>query len=125
MGVAPMRFPDRQSETIGSHRSENQANMIGHETVCPDLDPGFARLLSQQVSIDLLVTVLEEDRLPTIPTLRNVVRKARDHEPRMVTQPYAPIVPCGKLAQMTEAGICIMSPYLPCIMSPYLPVPFE
>ena len=31
---------------------------------------------------DLLVTVLEEDRLPTIPTLRNVVRKASDHRTR-------------------------------------------
>jgi hypothetical protein len=32
-------------------------------------------LLSQQIPIDLLVAVLERDRLPTIPTLDNVMWK--------------------------------------------------
>jgi hypothetical protein len=53
--------------------------MIGHKTVRPNLDPGLARLLSQQVSIDLLVAVLKKDRLPTISTLRNAMRKAGNH----------------------------------------------
>jgi hypothetical protein len=56
--------------------------MIGHETVRPHLDPGLARLLSQQISINLLVAVLKKDRLPTIPTLRNVVRKTGNHRTR-------------------------------------------
>ena len=53
-------------------------NMIGHESVRPHLDSGLTGLLSQQVSINLLVAVLKKDRLPTIPTLRNVMRKARE-----------------------------------------------
>jgi hypothetical protein len=57
-------------------------NMIGHETVRPHLDSGLARLLGQQISIDLLIAVLKEDRLPTIPTLRNVMRKAGNHRTR-------------------------------------------
>jgi len=32
IGVAPMRLSDRQPQTIRSRRSENQVNMIGHET---------------------------------------------------------------------------------------------
>jgi hypothetical protein len=40
--------------------------MIGHETIRPHLDFGVARLLSQQISINLLVGVLQKDRLPTI-----------------------------------------------------------
>jgi hypothetical protein len=49
--------------------------MIGHETVRPHLDSGLARLLSHQISINLLVAVLKKDRLATIPTLRDVMRK--------------------------------------------------
>jgi hypothetical protein len=56
--------------------------MIGHETVRPHLDAGLARLLSQQISIDLVVAVLKKARLPTIPTLRNVMRKAGNHGSR-------------------------------------------
>jgi hypothetical protein len=50
--------------------------MIGHETVRPYLDSGLARLLGQQISINLLIAILKKDRLPTIPTLPNVMRKA-------------------------------------------------
>jgi hypothetical protein len=38
--------------------------MIGHETVCPHLDSGLARLPSQQISINFLVAVLKKDRFP-------------------------------------------------------------
>jgi hypothetical protein len=39
-------------------------NMIGHETVRPRLDSGLARLLRQQISIDLLVAVLKKGSPP-------------------------------------------------------------
>ena len=77
-----MRFSDRQPQTIRARRREYQVNMIGHETVRPHVDPGLARLLSQQISIDLMVAVLKKDRLPTIPALRNVMRKAGNHRTR-------------------------------------------
>src|ERR1700743_873819 len=79
IGVTPMRFSHRQPQTISSRRSENEVNMIGHESVRPHLDSGLTGLLSQQVSINLLVAVLEKDRLATIPTLRNVMWKADNH----------------------------------------------
>ena len=69
-----MRFSDRQSQTIGPLWSQDKVNMIGHETVRPNLDPRLARLLGQQIAIDLVVAVLEEDRLSSIPALRHVVR---------------------------------------------------
>jgi hypothetical protein len=47
--------------------------MIGHQTVHPNLDPCLARLLGQQIAIDLVVAVLEEDGLSSIPALRHVV----------------------------------------------------
>ena len=57
-------------------------NMIGHEAARPHLDSGLARLLSQQISVDLVVALLKKDCLPTIPTLRNVMRKAGNHRSR-------------------------------------------
>jgi hypothetical protein len=39
-------------------------------------------LLGQQISINLLVAVLKKDRFPTVPALRNVMRKASNHRTR-------------------------------------------
>jgi hypothetical protein len=47
--------------------------MIGHETIRPNLNPRFARLLGQEISVDLVVAILEEDRLPPIPASRHEV----------------------------------------------------
>jgi hypothetical protein len=49
-----------QEIRVRSRRSKNEVNMIGHETVRPHLDPGPAGLLSQQISINLLVAVLKK-----------------------------------------------------------------
>ena len=38
-------------------------------------DSALARLLSKQITINLLVAILKKDRFPTIPTLREVIRK--------------------------------------------------
>ena len=56
--------------------------MIGHETVRPHFDPGLPRLVSQQISINLLVAVLKKDCRAAMPTLRNVMRDASNHYPR-------------------------------------------
>jgi hypothetical protein len=71
-----MRLSDRQPQTIRSRRSENQVNMIGHETVGPHVDSGLARLISQKIPTDLLVAVLKKDRLSTISALRNMMGRA-------------------------------------------------
>jgi len=55
--------------------------MIGHKTVRPHVDSGLTRLLSEQNLVNLLIPVLKKTRLPTIPTLRNVVGKAGNHLP--------------------------------------------
>jgi hypothetical protein len=60
--------------------------MIGHQTVHPHLDSGLARLLSQQISVNLLVAFLKKDRLPTISTLPNVMRKASNNRTRQSCQ---------------------------------------
>jgi hypothetical protein len=63
----------------GTGRSSPQAggNNVSPNAFHPDCGP--ARLLGQQISINLLVAVPKKDRLPTIPTLRNVMRNAANH----------------------------------------------
>jgi hypothetical protein len=51
---------DCQPWTIRSRQSEDEVNMIAHHTVHPHLDRGLARLLNQQISINLLVAVLKK-----------------------------------------------------------------
>jgi hypothetical protein len=40
--------------------------VVGHQEFCPDLDFGLARLLGEQVSINLVVAVLKDDGLAAI-----------------------------------------------------------
>lgn len=79
IGITSMRFSDRSPKTICLRRTENEVNMVWHQTVRPNLDCGLACLFSQQISINVLVTVLKEDRLPAIATLRHVMREAGYH----------------------------------------------
>ena len=75
VGIAPMSFPDRPAQTIGRFR-RHQVDMVGHEAIGPDLHAGLARLLGQQIAIDLMIAVLEEDRLPPVAALGLVMREA-------------------------------------------------
>ena len=67
--------------------------------------PALRVCSASTISTNLLVAVLKQDRPLTIPTLRNLIRKA--------ATTYAPIMPWEKLTRMTEPGMGIMSPYLP------------
>jgi hypothetical protein len=53
-------------------------HMVGHQAVGPDLDAALAGLFGQQVAVDLLIPILEEDRLAPVAALGHVVRKAGD-----------------------------------------------
>lgn len=48
-------------------------HVIGHQTVGPNLDAAFPGLFGQEAAINVLVAVLEEDRLAAIAALRHVM----------------------------------------------------
>ena len=48
-----MRGPERLGQAAFGGRAEDEVNVVGHQAVGPDLDAGPARLLSEQVTIDL------------------------------------------------------------------------
>ena len=75
-----MRLPHRSPEPLLVPWRQDQVDVIGHEAPGPDLDARPLRLFGQQVAIDLLIPVLEEDRLTPIAPLGHVVRKTRNDD---------------------------------------------
>ncbi len=53
--------------------------MVGHQAVCPHLDPGAPASFGQQVPIGLVVLVVEEGLLAAVAALGDVVRRPLDH----------------------------------------------
>jgi hypothetical protein len=63
--VAPVSFADGAAQTRLVARHRDDVNMVGHQAPGPDLHVPPHGLLGRQIAIDVLVAVLEEDRLPT------------------------------------------------------------
>jgi len=63
--AAPVRFADgaAQARLVARHRDD--VDMVGHQAPGPDLHAPPHGLPGQQIAINVLVAVLEEDRLPT------------------------------------------------------------
>ena len=60
----------------------DEVNRIGHEAPGPDLCARGLGGLADQVEIGSVVPVIEEDRLPVIASLGDVVRQAWDNHAR-------------------------------------------
>src|ERR1700733_8969957 len=77
--VAPMGRSHGARETALILRHENQVNVVGHEAIRPDLDGSFRRLIGEEIAIDLLIALLEKNGLAPVAPLRDVMRKAGNH----------------------------------------------
>ena len=79
--------------------------MVWHQTVRPYLDSCSTSLLGEQIAINVVVPVLEKYRLPPVPALGHVMRKAGNHHAGKARH-------LGKLPRWKEKGIGIMSTHL-------------
>ncbi|MGH6879225.1 MAG: hypothetical protein ACREHV_17835 [Rhizomicrobium sp.] len=85
-----MGLADCARETFLPPRHDNEVNVIGHQTINPDLRAGVLNLLSHRIAIDFVVAVFKEDGLAAIAALRNVMRHARQNnsgQPRHARNP--------------------------------------
>jgi len=80
VGVSPMGFAARPPQPVCRLRNEDQVDGVGHTAVGPARHAGATRLLGKEVAIDLLISVLEEDRLTRIAPLGHVVRETGNHD---------------------------------------------
>ena len=82
VGVAPMGFANRQTETFSMRGNQDQMNMVRHQAVSPHLHPMFFCLLAEQIEINRLIARIKEDGLAPVPTLCDVMSASSNHDPR-------------------------------------------
>ena len=61
-------------------RGQNEVDVIGHQTPRPDLDPGRATGVRQQIAIKGVVVLAEEDARASVAALRHMMRQARNDD---------------------------------------------
>ena len=59
---------------------EGQRIVVGHQAVGPNGHVRLAHLFAEQVAVDILIAILEEDRLATVSPCGDVVRTIRDDD---------------------------------------------
>ena len=80
--VSAMGFGKGRPQTVLVAGRHDEVNRIGHEAPGPDLcDRGLGGL-ADQAEIGSLVPAIEEDRLPVIASLGDVMRQAWDNDAR-------------------------------------------
>lgn len=76
VGPPAVRRAQGQAQAVPGLRAEDQVNVVGHQTPGPDGDRMSAHLLGQHVAVDVLVAVLEKDRLAPVAPRGHMMRKA-------------------------------------------------
>ena len=79
-GEAPVRLADRLGQPIGAGGNEDQMNMVGHQAIGPAGHAIGAATLGHQIAIERVVARLDEQRLPPIAALGDVVGKVGDDD---------------------------------------------
>ena len=80
--VSAMGFGKGRPQTVLVAGRHDEVNRVRHEAPSPDLCALGLGGLADQVEIGSLVAVIEEDRLPVIASLGDVMRQAWDNDAR-------------------------------------------
>jgi len=73
-----MSLAESSPQPVLRLRHGNQVNVIGHQAIGPNLDPSLSAPVSHQFQISRIVFIAEERLLPTISSLRYVMRQTRN-----------------------------------------------
>jgi len=82
IGPPAMRRTQRPAEPGFIARAENEMDVVGHQTVCPNLHIRLAHLLGEHVAIDVLIAVFEKYRLAPVAARRHVMRISGNDDAR-------------------------------------------
>jgi hypothetical protein len=79
--VAPAERLHHRAQAVGAvARRREQVHVVGHQHVGVDVDAGHEARLAQMRAPRLPILVVDEDRLPVVPDLHQVVRQAGQRE---------------------------------------------
>jgi hypothetical protein len=76
-GEAPVRLANRLGESVGGGGNEDQMNMVGRQAIGPAGDGVGAAPPGHQIAIERVVARVDEQRLPPIAALGDVVGGGR------------------------------------------------
>ena len=76
-----MRLTQRASERVLGRRNGDQMDVVGHQAVCPDVEPLFVGLAGEDTHVGSIVPVREEDLHPSRAALNDVMREIADDDP--------------------------------------------
>ena len=76
-----MRVGKCGPQTAFVGRNQDQMDMVRHQAVAPHLDASDPATLRDQSTIFGIVILAEENRLPPVAALRNVMRNPRYDDP--------------------------------------------
>src|SRR5258705_381182 len=79
-GIAAMQPRQRAAQPVGIGRHENQVHVVRHQAPGPNLDPGAAAILGEQVAIKRIIIIAEEGPRAAIATLRDMMRMTGDDD---------------------------------------------
>ena len=74
-GVPAVRFAERQRQTIRGIGHQDEMDVVGHQAIRPHRDAGLAATLGQQIAVKRIVAILEENLLPPVATLGDMMRQ--------------------------------------------------
>jgi hypothetical protein len=75
-----MGLADGPPQAVFRLRNRNQMNVIGHETVRPNLDSAFFAPIGHQFHVGQIILFAKKRLLPAIPTLDDMMRQTRNDE---------------------------------------------
>ncbi len=73
--------PQGGRHCVCTFRNCNQVNVIGHETIRPQPQPGLLGMSAQQVQIETIILGVKEDLLPAIASLGDMIRNVFQDNP--------------------------------------------
>jgi hypothetical protein len=80
--VLRVRLTERQCKRFHTSRDRDEMDVIAHQAPSEDADVMAARVFAKHLEVADSVLFGEENVLPIVAALRNVMRNARDHETR-------------------------------------------
>jgi hypothetical protein len=82
-GVRAVELPEGAGQTAGALGNGHQMDMIAHQAVTQQPHAVMARLLAQMIEVKPAILVYQEDLLPVVAALGDVMRDAVRHQPRL------------------------------------------